>query len=139
MTSAAKQTSTAKTSSKFKPTQAPHLYLVRKPLPRHEHASDHRVLLAAKKFGTKGIAKRRQLRASGEVACDRIREFAWDLGMEQDWAYGWKARAAARLGLPYATMWNIISHAVTTVSTKTVDHVAFVSGVPVREFYDNED
>lgn len=122
-------------------TEPPKLRVVSKPLPQHDFVESHHILLASKKYGSREriqAAKKKTWRASGEVACARIREFAYDLGAEIEWAYSWKAAAARRLGLSYTTMWNIISQHVTTVSTRTVDHVAKISGVPVREFYDNE-
>lgn len=137
----------AKTQSKasVKPPAAdkPKLRLVPRPNQRpkkHEHADGHKLFYAHQKYFSKRRidALEESYEASGEVACRRIREFAWDLGAELNWEYGWKAMAADRLGLGYTTMWNIIQGVVTTISTRTVDHVALRSGVPVGVFYDSE-
>lgn len=118
----------------------PKLRAARKTIPKHEYANGHQVLAAFKKYSNerrlRSVAKTFQ--ASGEVACARIREFAWDLGAETDWGWGWIAESSRCLGLSYTTTWNIISGGITSISTRTVDHVARVSGVPVRVFYDAE-
>jgi hypothetical protein len=108
-------------------------------VPEHEYAVGHHLLLAAKEYGNKRrLRKVEDLRASGEVACERVKEFAYDLGAELEFVYGWKASAARRMGLTYSTMWNIIMGDITAISTKTVDHVARHSGIPVSVFYDPE-
>lgn len=118
----------------------PTLRSSRRPLPKHDYADKHHVLLAFKKYSSAERIKsaKKSFLASGEIACARVREFAYDLGAEVEWAYGWKAKAAARLGLGYSTMWNILTEHITSISTRTVDRVAAVSGVPVWVFYDNE-
>lgn len=82
-----------------------------------------------------------ELRASGEVACERIREFGWDVGSEKREAgdgWGWMAWTSRELGLNEATGWWILSGNATRVSTKTVDTVCAACGVPPRVFYDPE-
>jgi hypothetical protein len=109
-------------------------------LPDHAHATDHTLLQASRTreaMDRKAVFKRRKKPLnSGELACSRIQEFAFDLGHEVDFAYGWKAEAARFCGLPQSTMWNIISGYVTTISWKTVDHVAMKSGIPIGVFYE---
>jgi hypothetical protein len=110
-----------------------------KNLPTHKYASQHHLLRAAKKYGgARRLRAAESLTPSGEVACQRIREFAYDLGAETEWAHGWKAAAARALGLSYSTMWSILMRDITTIGTRTVDHVARTSGIPVSVFYDPE-
>lgn len=118
----------------------PTLRASRRPLPKHDYADKHHVLAAFKKYSSAERIKaaKKNYLASGEVACARVREFAYDLGAEVEWARGWKAKAAARLGLGYSTMWNILTEHITSISTHTVDRVARTSGVPAWVFYDNE-
>lgn len=107
-------------------------------LPDHAFAIDHKVLEAQKRFGTKArlrLAKRK--RSCAEVAAERIREFAWDLGADKGWDM-WIAEAARRMGLSYTTTWNIVRGRKTRVGPDVVDQISQHTGVPVAVFYDEE-
>lgn len=110
-------------------------------MPEHDYAVSHHLLLARKEHA-KNLKRRlravEELRASGEVACERLREFAYDIGADMEWERGWKAEAAKQCGLNYSTMWSIIMKDLTSISTRTVDHVARKSGIPISVFYDPE-
>lgn len=107
--------------------------------PDHEYADRH-VLLRARE---EHVRSRRRLRlaadlvSSGETACNRLREFLWDLGEDLGWQR-WKAEVARQTGIPPTTAGQIIRGQVTTITTHTVDKVARISGIPVRYFYDSE-
>jgi hypothetical protein len=110
--------------------------------PKHEYAAQHKAIRARDDLVTsrRRLRDAAELRPSGEVACERIREFGWDLGVEARIAHpnGWIATASRALGLHEATGWLIISGRATCVATATVDAVAKHTGVPVRIFYDPE-
>lgn len=108
-------------------------------LPIHDYVESHHLLKAAKEYGSRRRLRQvEDLLPSGVVACSRIKEFAYDLGAEMEWSYGWKALAARRMQINYRTLWNIITGVVTTVNTATVDHIARHSGIPISVFYDPE-
>jgi hypothetical protein len=115
----------------------------------HNYVTDHKVLRALKDYARdkKRLEVSAQLRSSAEVAAERLREFAWDIGSQLGFRRGWKAYACREMGLKYGTGWTLIMMGLGTsprtlekhtVSAKTVDTVARNTGVPVRVFYDSE-
>ncbi len=108
-------------------------------LPRHDYAARHPLLRAAHYYGSKKRLRVVQdLEPSGRVACERVREYAFDLGAEYEHSYGWMAKVAKKMKLNYHTLYCIINERVDSISTRTVDHIARCSGIPVRVFYDPE-
>lgn len=114
-------------------------------LPQHELAAGHHILRAIRESaGKPRLRDARKVRASGEVACERVRELIYDLtiidGMvldeDETFRYGWIAHAGRALGLKYPTVWGIARGEITSISTHTVDRISRISGVPVRIFYD---
>lgn len=109
--------------------------------PQHEHSDQHKALRAREEFGSRRrLRDAAELRPSAEVACERIREFAWDVGAEAraERPDAWMAGAARALGLGEDYGRLIINGTVYRVGTRTVDAVAKHTGVPVRIFYDPE-
>jgi hypothetical protein len=102
------------------------------PLPKHDYSDGH-VLL--KELRKPRQALREVMDPSGVIAARRIRELAWDLGVDLE-HYRWMAFAARELGLNYSTMVTIIKDKRTCVSTQTVDAVARKTCIPVAAFYD---
>lgn len=121
----------------MKTAQAP-----RSKYPQHEHSDQHKALRAREDLGTRRrLRNAADLRPSAEVACERIREFAWDVGAEaraatEDGGPGWMAGAARALGLNEDYGREIINGTLERVGTRTVDAVSAHTGVPVRIFYD---
>lgn len=76
--------------------------------------------------------------AAKEVGCVRLRELLWDLGRADDFAYGWKSRACAAVGIPYTTGLEIINGKKVVLYPDHVDMVSMTTGVPVSMFYDAE-
>lgn len=109
-------------------------------LPEHDHASDHRLLQALQQYKTKRrleLAKRR--RPSAEIAAERIREFAWDLGAEKGWER-WIAAAQRAMGAQgYTTIWRITTGRQNRVSPDVVDQIANFTGIPAGVFYDQDE
>lgn len=114
--------------------------------PDHDYAWDHILRQARLKLrGRKEdrLAAIADLDACGVVACDRIREFAFDIGF--DWGgpefeekRGWIAHAAKEMGVPYGTLWQIVRRDQKTVDQKTVTNVFKTTGISVSFFYDPE-
>jgi hypothetical protein len=51
--------------------------------PDHDYADDHRLLKARAQLpARRKLRDAAEIRPCGEVACERIREFAWDVGAE---------------------------------------------------------
>lgn len=81
-------------------------------------------------------------RPSGEVAAERVYELLYEIG--QEWQemhgreYGWKAAAARKAGLNYATAWTIMGGEHPSLSTRTVDKVSQALNIPIAAFYDSE-
>lgn len=108
-------------------------------LPKHEYAAKHLLLRAAIEHGSrKRLRLVEDLDPSGSVACDRIREYAFDLGAEYQHEYGWMAKVAKKMHINYHTLYCIIKERTSSISTRTVDQVARMSGIPVGVFYDPE-
>lgn len=107
-------------------------------LPRHEHARNHKVLLALQQYKTKARLKAAEnKRPCAEVAAERIREFAWDLGADKGWER-WIAESARQMGLNYSTAWALARGKKTRVGPDVVDQIAAATGIPVGVFYDEE-
>lgn len=107
-------------------------------LPIHEFAAGHRVLHAVQQYKTReriSLVKRK--RPCAEVAAERIREFAWDMGAEMN-HYRWMAFAARELGLSYSTARAIINGSKFRVGPDVVDQIAAKTCCPVSVFYDEE-
>jgi hypothetical protein len=127
----------------------PALAKKREQYPSHEYADQHKLLIARAEFVT---SKRRlrdasTLRPSAEVACERIREYCWDLRELElsDLGDHWRAECARRIGMwsdedhsGYGVLLQVISGSQQRVSTRTVDRIARATGIPVRVFYDPE-
>lgn len=112
----------------------------RKPrnLPVHDYANGHRVLHAVKEYKTKKrLEKLQDKRPCAEVAAERIREFAWDVGAERGWQR-WMAFASRELGLSYSTARAIIRGDKFRVGPDVVDQISKATGCPVAVFYDHE-
>lgn len=114
----------------------------RETYPDHEYAVEHTLYRAKQHVSARRrLRNAAELRASGEVACERIREFAWDMGTElrESQPNRWMAPIARDvLGLNERTGWDIISGAAERVSTATVDAISRFTGIPVSVFYDCE-
>ena len=109
------------------------------PMPDHQYADKHHLLVAAREYGSRRrLRKVEDLQPSGEVACSRVREYAFDLGAELDMKHGWLTKAAERMGIHRNTLWNITHEVVRSISTETVDQIARASGIPIGIFYDPE-
>lgn len=110
--------------------------------PVHQFAEEHKLFKArALVTSRRRLRDAAELRASGEVACSRIREFAWDVGTElrEEQPNRWMAPIARDvLGINEHTGWAIISGLSTSVSTTTVDTIARFTGIPIGVFYDPE-
>lgn len=111
-------------------------------VPDHEHANDHLLLEAIRRYRTKQRLKLAQeRRPSAEVAAERIREYAWDLGAERGWSR-WMAFAARGMmgdedGMTtYHTIRRICNGERVRVSPDTVDKIARFTGIPIGVFYD---
>jgi hypothetical protein len=109
------------------------------PLPEHDYARDHRVLRALAEFKTKRRLELAKVkRPCAEIAAERIREFAWDLGAEREW-YRWIAAAQREMGFNcYSTVWAIVTGKKTRVGPDVVDQISRATGIPVAVFYDEE-
>ena len=108
------------------------------PLPQHDYVTDHRLTLAAKEHAARRrVRDANDIRPSGVIACERIREFCWDLGAELEWDR-WMAEISRRLGISYTTTRLIIKGEITSLSTHTVDKIAQSSGIPYAVFYDDQ-
>jgi hypothetical protein len=66
----------------------------------------------------------------GQLACQRIRELAWDIGRDMKHEHGWKAYAGRKMGLSKSRVYAIVNEKVDTLGTKTVDQVATATGCP---------
>lgn len=107
-------------------------------LPQHGHAADHKVLLALKRYQTKArLEAAANKRPCAEVAAQRIREFAWDLGADLSW-HRWIASSARAMGLNYSTAWSITKGKKFRVGPDVVDQISAATGIPVAVFYDEE-
>ena len=107
-------------------------------LPIHDYAEGHRVLHAVKEYKTaQRLKKVQDKRPCAEVAAQRIREFAWDVGAEMGWNR-WMAFASRELGLNYSTARAIIKGEKFRVGPDVVDQIARKTGCPVAVFYDEE-
>lgn len=59
----------------------------------------------------------------GQRAAKRIKSIAREMGSETGHSWGWIANAARELGLPYSTLWAIVSDNTDAVGTKTIEQV----------------
>jgi hypothetical protein len=102
-------------------------------LPRHAYADKHKLLLASRE----AISRRRRLRDAAdligveEIACIRIREFAFDVGIEGRDGKRWMAYAARELGINKTSMRAIILGEQTAVGIKTINRIARKTGIKV--------
>lgn len=102
-------------------------------LPRHDFADKHKLLLASRESSS----HRRRIRNADdivgveEVACERIREFAFDVGIEGRDGVRWMAFAARELGINKTTMRAIIVGEQTAVGIKTINRIARKTGIKV--------
>jgi hypothetical protein len=129
------------TSVARKPSQSPRL-------PSHEFAAGHHLTRAVREHANKRrLRDVADLQSSGEVAAQRIREFAYDVGADVKHARGWMAYAARKLGVQYTTLYAVINmgrgkskkhRRKSTVGTRTVDQIARFTGCPIAVFYDPE-
>lgn len=106
-------------------------------LPQHDHASDHRLLLAARaapKRRLRDVTKLDKIEGPGELACRRIREFAWDLGEDLGWQK-WMAEVARRLGTSETTAGAIIKGERVSISMLTIKKISVKTGIPYAEFF----
>ena len=107
-------------------------------LPIHDYAQDHKLLQLIKIYKTKRrLEWAAERRPCAEVAAERIREYAWDLGAEKDW-HRWIAESARKMGMSYSTVHAIVTGKITRVGPKVVDQISRVTGIPVGVFYDEE-
>ncbi len=109
----------------------------RRTYPEHQYADNHALLRAYQTSKPVPVRLAKKLRGSGEVACERIRELAWDIGADKEW-YLWMADVSRKLGINYSTARAICQGKQFTVSTRTVDKIAIRTGIPPRLFYDPE-
>lgn len=103
-------------------------------LPRHEHASDHVALKAYRARPRRRLRDAAELQPISEVACERVREFCWDLGEDLEWSL-WMAEVARRIGVNYTTARRIMSGEQTSLSSATIDKISATTGVPPEVFY----
>jgi hypothetical protein len=107
--------------------------------PDHDYAADHRLLKARSQLpARRKLRDAAEIRPCGEVACERIREFAWDVGAElrEEQPNRWMAPIARNvLGLESANGYEIICGNRLSVSTRTVDAVSLHTGIPPEVFY----
>lgn len=106
------------------------------PLPQHEHAADHKVLRAFEQYRTPRRLKLVR-RPCAEVAAERIREFAWDLGADLEWNR-WMAEVSRRMGMNYDSVRQLIHGKKQYVGPGLVDQISQATGIPVSVFYDEE-
>lgn len=107
-------------------------------LPIHDHADQHKVLRALKRYKTpQRLELAMEKRPCAEIAAERIKEFLWDLGAEKDW-YRWIAAASRAAGLNYRTAYDIATGRKNYVGPRVVDQIATITGIPVSVFYDEE-
>ncbi len=107
-------------------------------LPIHDFATDHKLLSLINQYKTKKrLEWAEKRRPCAEVAAERIREYAWDLGAEKDW-YRWIAESARKMGMNYSTVYQIVTGKKTRVGPDVVDQISRVTGIPVGVFYDEE-
>jgi hypothetical protein len=106
--------------------------------PDHEHATDHRVLVALREYQTKERLKAAAKRPPcAEVAARRIREYLWDLGAEKN-HHLWIAEVARKAELNYTTVWALVRGYKTRVGPDVVDQITRATGCPIAVFYDAE-
>lgn len=114
----------------------------RETYPDHDYADEHTLIRARAELPPRRrLRDASKIRSSGEVACERIREFAWDVGAElrEEQPNRWMAPIAREvLGLNEDTGYQIICGTRTSVSTRTVDAVHAFTGIPLAAFYDYE-
>jgi transcriptional regulator with XRE-family HTH domain len=103
-------------------------------LPEHEHASDHVALKAYRSRPRRRLRNATELEPIAEVACQRVREFCWDLGEDLEWDL-WMAEVARRIGVNYTTARRIMNGEQTSLSSKTIDNICATTGVPPEVFY----
>lgn len=113
------------------------------PYPQHEYAAEHKVLIAKEQVTSKRrLRDVADLQPIAEVACERIREFAWDVGAElrAEKPDGWMAATVRDyLGIHYEVGRRIVNGEATAISPRTIDAIARFSGVPVKVFCDPEE
>lgn len=106
--------------------------------PNHEHAADHRVLVALRQYQTKERLKAAAKRPPcAEVAARRIREYFFDLGKELNYTK-WMAEVSRKAGMNYTTVRSIIHGHKKRVGPNVVDQIARSTGCPIAVFYDAE-
>jgi hypothetical protein len=111
-------------------------------VPEHELSAGHMLLLAMRERGGRPrLRDARELKPSGVIACENVRELIYDVTCLDGYAegdefdYGWIANVQRALGLKYTTCWNIARGEITSISSRTVDMIAAKSGVPAEKFY----
>lgn len=107
--------------------------------PEHEFTNgQHKVLRALSQYKTKRrLALALEKRPCAEIAAERIREFAWDLGAELGWER-WIAHVSRECQMSYSTLWSIVRGHKTRVGPDVVDQISRATGIPVAVFYDEE-
>lgn len=112
----------------------------RSQLPSHEHAGDHKLLLAVQQYKRR-LKLAKEFREPEVIAAERVRELMWDVGAENDW-HRWMAAAFREIAGKDATCYRSLSDVAQgrsdRLGLKVVKQIAQHTGIPLGVFYDED-